>query len=184
MAEAPQVVDAACHREEDRDGDRELRQRDEHRIWPLQDQKGDRRHLRRGLGLAHRSGRYDAALGRRHRAQDRDEQLSREDHDDHPRGDQALLDEDYQHGQHEQLVREGIEKLSQVADSAAPASDLAVERVGEGEDDEQGGGELVVAVEPHDEQNHQKRNRRQPAERQCIRNVHRGSYGEVCDVNS
>src|SRR2546426_400509 len=124
------------------------------------------------------------ALARADRAQDRDHQLAREDHDHDPCRDQALLDQDDEDGEHEELVRERIEKLPEIADAPAAPGQLSVESVGERENDEQRGGDLVMAGKTQKEKRHQQWDGDQPADGQAVGDVHDGTYGEVCDENS
>jgi len=74
-------------------GDRDRSRQPEPGIRALQDEQGHRDDLGHGLRLAQGRGRDHAALTRRRRAQQGDEQLAREDHDHHPRRDHSFLDE-------------------------------------------------------------------------------------------
>src|SRR5258708_2278282 len=183
VTEPPEIVETAPDGEGYGDANRDVCQRDNCRIGSLQDQQSDGTNLHDGLGLAERGRADHTALSRCNRTQNRDDQLAGEDHDHDPRRDQAFLDEDDQHGKDEELVREWIEELSEVAHGPPPARDLPVQDVGEGKHDEQRSRQLVVTRETQHEQQHQGRNRRQPAQSQHVGAVHR-AYGEVCDEKS
>src|SRR5205807_1170805 len=106
--EPPEVVEAAVYGHDHGQGYGQGRQRVQDRVGTGQDHQQDRRHLAHGLGLAEAAGRDHAALAEPHRAEDRDQQLPTEDHDGHPRRQQALLHEYGQHREDEELVGQRV----------------------------------------------------------------------------
>src|SRR5207247_5354972 len=144
-----------AERERGRVRGRDGGERNQRRVGALEDQQRDRAHLRHRLRLAQGGGGDHPPLARRDRAEDGDDQLARKDDNHHPRRDQALLDKDDEDRQDEELVRQRVEELAQVAHHARAAGELAVERVGEREQDEQRGGDLVVTGEVQQQERHQ-----------------------------
>src|SRR5207248_2512913 len=82
-----------------------------------------------------------------------------------------LLDQHDQDGKHEQLVRQRVEELAEIAHRLGPARELAVHRVGERERDEDDGGDQVVVRKIREQQQHEKRDRDEPAHGQRVGQV-------------
>ena len=102
-----------------------------------------------GFELADLGGLDGEAFGGGDGAEAGDEELAADDEDGDPGGHDARVvgdQEDEGGGDHE-LVGEGVEQHAEGGDLAAAAGEVAVQAVGDGGEDEEGGGEdLLLAV--------------------------------------
>src|SRR6266511_2395331 len=113
----------------------------------------------------------DPALERRE-PEAGDQELARDDPDDHPGGEDTLVDEDDENREDEQLVRHRIEQRPQRSCVAASPRDLAVEPVRRHRGDEDAGRPVVVAGEVPLVQRDDDGNGPRPGDRQLIGKSH------------
>ena len=132
--------------------------------------------LESGLVFAQILRRKNDALGRGDEAQSRDEELSCENKDDDPGGDETLFAEHHETRTHQHLVRERIHQFAEVRDEIACPGDLSVEQIGVGCDRENSERDCTCMGQPIDRE-HPDENESQgePGDGELVGQIHAGA---------